>query len=68
MRVAESVVQTLPKVGGRQRQPLQDSAREGMACVASFDIMKLRKLLAESEHQRGCELLAAVVSMLTKMV
>ena len=73
MRAAESVVRNIAEGAGRWSAA--DSANrykiargEAMECAASFDIMKLRKLLSESEHQRGCELLAAVVSMLTKMV
>jgi hypothetical protein len=39
-----------------------------MECAASLDIMKLRKVITDARHERGSELLAAVVSMLTKMI
>ena len=38
-----------------------------MECAASLDIMRLRKLVAPQQYDRGIRLLEAVVAMLTKM-
>jgi len=64
--------ETSPRVG---RWSEADSANRNkiargaaMECAASLDIMKLRKVITDARHERGSELLAAVVSMLTKMI
>jgi len=72
-RAAESVVRNIAEGAGRWSEA--DSANrykiargEAMECAASLDIMKLRKVITDARHERGSELLAAVVSMLTKMI
>jgi four helix bundle protein len=72
-RAAESVVRNIAEGAGRWSEA--DSANrykisrgEAMECAASLDIMKLRKLLSEEQHQRGTRLLEGVVAMLTKMI
>lgn len=72
-RAAESVVRNIAEGAGRW-SPADSANRykiargEAMECAASLDILKLRKVLTEPQHHRGSELLAAVVSMLTKMI
>lgn len=39
-----------------------------MECVASLDVMKLRKLVSAERYATGIGLLEAVVAMLTKMI
>ena len=38
-----------------------------MECAASFDVMRMRKVVDEQQYQRAIELLERVVGMLTKM-
>ncbi len=72
-RSAESVIRNIAEGSGRWSAA--DSAKhykiargEAMECVASLDILRLRRLLDAERYERGIELLEAVVSMLTKMV
>jgi four helix bundle protein len=72
-RAAESVVRNIAEGAGRWSEA--DSASrykiargEAMECAASFDVMKLRKLVTEAQYERGIQLLEGVVAMLTKMV
>jgi hypothetical protein len=39
-----------------------------MECAASLDVMKLRRVIAETRYERGGQLLEGVVAMLTKMI
>jgi hypothetical protein len=39
-----------------------------MECAASLDVMRLRKVIADTRYERGIQLLEGVVAMLTKMV
>ncbi len=38
-----------------------------MECAAALDVCRLLNAMDEPQHARGCELLARVVAMLTKM-
>jgi four helix bundle protein len=67
------VVRNIAEGAGRWSQA--DSASrykiargEAMECAASLDVMRLRKLVADAQYERGVRLLEAVVAMLTKMV
>ena len=40
---------------------------EAMECAASLDVMRLRKLIAIGQYERGIRLLEEIVAMLTKM-
>ena len=72
VRAAESVVRNIAEGAGRWSDA--DSAKhykiargEAMECAASLDVMRLRKLVAPQQYDRGIRLLEAVVAMLTKM-
>jgi four helix bundle protein len=72
VRAAESVVRNIAEGAGRWSDA--DSAKhykiargEAMECAASLDVMRLRKLVAPQQYDRGICLLEAVVAMLTKM-
>jgi four helix bundle protein len=71
-RAAESVVRNIAEGAGRW-SPADSANRykiargEAMECAASLDVMKLRKVITEARYERGCQLLEAVVAMLTKM-
>jgi four helix bundle protein len=72
VRAAESVVRNIAEGAGRWSDA--DSAKhykiargEAMECAASLDVMRLRKLVAPPQYDRGIRLLEAVVAMLTKM-
>jgi hypothetical protein len=39
-----------------------------MECAASLDVMRLRKVIADTRYERGIQLLEGVVAMLTMMV
>jgi four helix bundle protein len=40
---------------------------EAMECVASLDVLKVRRLIDADRYARGIELLERVVAMLTKL-
>lgn len=72
-RAAESVVRNIAEGAGRWSDA--DSSKhykiargEAMECAASLDVLKLRKLVAADQYDRGIQLLEGVVAMLTKMV
>ncbi len=72
-RAAESVVRNIAEGSGRWS--VADSANrykiargEAMECAASLDVMKLRKLITETQYARGGQLIEGVVAMLTKMI
>lgn len=72
-RAVESVVRNIAEGAGRW-SPADSSNRykiargEAMECAASFDVMKLRRLVTDVQYNRGAQLLEAVVAMLTKML
>ena len=72
-RSAESVIRTIAEGAGRWS--VADAAKhykiargEAMECVASLDILRLRRLVSVDRYERGVQLLEAIVAMLTKMV
>jgi len=72
-RSSESVIRNIGEGAGRWSAA--DSAKhykiargEAMECVASLDILRLHRLVSTERHERGIQLLEAIVSMLTKMV
>ncbi len=72
VRAAESVIRNIAEGSGRwsdaDRAKHYKIARgEAMECAASFDVMRLRKVVDDEAYQRAIELLERVVGMLTKM-
>ena len=72
-RSSESVIRNIGEGAGRWSAA--DSAKhykiargEAMECVASLDILRLRRLVSNERYEEGIQLLEAIVSMLTKMV
>jgi four helix bundle protein len=73
VRSAESVVRNIAEGSGRYSRA--DSTKhykiargEAMEAAASLDVLRLRRLIAEEQYDRGIKLLEAVVAMLTKML
>ena len=72
VRAAQSQPRNIAEGAGR-RSAL-DQARfythargSAMEAAAALDTMRVMKLLADSQHARGIELLESIVAMLTKM-
>jgi len=72
-RSAESVIRNIAEGAGRWSAA--DAAKhykiargEAMECVASLDILRLRRMVSVDRYERGVQLLEAIVAMLTKMV
>jgi four helix bundle protein len=72
VRSAESVVRNIAEAAGRWSPA--DTAKhykmargEAMECVASLDILKIRRLLDAARYARAIELLERIVAMLTKL-
>ena len=71
-RSAESVVRNIAEAAGRWSpadvaKHYKIARGEAMECVASLDILKIRRLVDESRYAKGIELLERVVAMLTKL-
>ena len=72
-RASESVIRNIAEGAGRwsaanSAKHYKIARGEAMECVASLDILRLRKLVSTARYERGIELLEAVVAMLTKML
>ena len=73
VRAAESVVRNIAEGAGRWSaaecaKHYKIARGEAMECASSLDVLKLRKLIADEQYDRGLRLLEGVVAMLTKMV
>jgi four helix bundle protein len=72
VRSAESVVRNIAEAAGRWSpadvaKHYKIARGEAMECVASLDILKIRKLVAAPRYAKGIELLERAVAMLTKL-
>ena len=73
VRAAESVVRNIAEGAGRWSEAdcskhYKIARGEAMECASSLDVLKLRRLIADEQYDRGLRLLEGVVAMLTKMV
>ena len=73
LRSAESVPRNIAEGAGRwskldMSKHYKIARGEAMECAASLDVFKVRRLIEPHRHERGLELLVAVVAMLTKMI
>ena len=71
-RAATSITLNIAEAAGRTGAA--DAARtyaiargSAIACAADLDALLVLKLVEAKTHQRGCELLARIVAMLTKL-
>ena len=64
MNIAEAAGRTGAADAARTYAIARGSA---IACAADLDALLVLKLLEAKTHQRGCELLARIVAMLTKL-
>ncbi len=62
------IVDDLPRGHADRADQLMRAAESVVRNIASLDVMRLRKILAQERYDRGVQLLEGVVSMLTKMV
>jgi four helix bundle protein len=72
LRSAESVPRNIAEAAGRWSpadvaKHYKIARGEAMECVASLDILKMRRLVDPARYARGVELLERVVAMLTKL-
>ena len=72
VRSAESVVRNIAEAAGRWSpadvaKHYKIARGEAMECVASLDILKIRKLVDAPSYATGIGLLERVVAMLTKL-
>ena len=72
LRSAESVPRNIAEAAGRWSpadvaKHYKIARGEAMECVASLDILKVRRLVEDGRYVRGVELLERVVAMLTKL-
>jgi hypothetical protein len=69
---ASELVEELPRGNAERADPLiraaEAVARNIAEGAASLDDLKVRRLIEQPRYERGIELLAAVVAMLTKMI
>jgi four helix bundle protein len=70
IRAAEAVARNIAEGAGRycMSKHYKIARGEAMECAASLDVLKVRRLIEQPRHERGIELLEAVVAMLTKMI
>lgn len=73
IRAAEAVPRNIAEGAGRwskvdMSKHYKIARGEAMECAASLDVLKVRRLIEQPRYERGIELLAAVVAMLTKMI
>ena len=73
IRAAEVVPRNVAEGAGRwskvdMSKHYKNARGEAMECAASLDVLKVRRLIEQPRHERGIELLEAVVAMLTKMI
>ena len=71
-RSAESVIRNIAEGAGRWSpadvaKHYKIARGEAMECVASLDVLKVRKLVDASQYARGIGLLERVVATLTKL-
>ena len=72
LRSAESVLRNIAEAAGRWSptdvaKHYKIARGEAMECVASLDVLKVRRLVDSDRYARGIELLERVVVMLTKL-
>jgi four helix bundle protein len=72
LRSAESVLRNIAEAAGRWSpadvaKHYKIARGEAMECVASLDVLKVRRLVDSDRYARGIELLERVVAMLTKL-
>lgn len=73
IRAAEAVPRNIAEGAGRwsradMSKHYKIARGEAMECAASLDVLKVRRLIEPPDYDRGIELLAAVVAMLTRMI
>ncbi|HMA07426.1 MAG TPA: four helix bundle protein [Ramlibacter sp.] len=64
LNIAEAAGRTGPADAARAYAIARGSAME---CAAVLDALLVLKLVGQQDHQRGCDLLARIVAMLTKL-
>ena len=72
-RSAESVIRNIAEGAGRWSpadvaKHYKIARGEAMECVASLDVLRVRKLVDEALYGKGVELCARVVATLTKLI
>jgi four helix bundle protein len=72
VRSSESVLRNIAEAAGRWSpadvaKHYKIARGEAMECVASLDVLKVRRLIDADRYARGIELLERVVAMLTKL-